>query len=310
MINSRYVYGLEDYVVSESLVVERVTWKDYYRLIKPGIVYSNSITAFGGFWVASKWNIDVLLMVYVLVGTALVMASGCVFNNYLDRDMDSKMERTQNRALPTGKVSPQTVLWYGSILGTIGLFILLILANSWLAALLGFTGLVFYVGVYTYWFKRTSTWSTFVGSISGATPPMIGYCAVSQTIDAGALILFLILFLWQPPHFWSLGIRRMEEYRAAGFPLLPVVRGTFITKISMIRYIVLLVPVTLLLHFYGYVGQIYLVVVSALGLIWLCMSVVGFVAKDEEKWSKGMFLYSINYLTLMFIFMVIDTARA
>ncbi len=296
--------------MQQTVINEQATWKEYYRLAKPGIVYSNSITTFGGFWVASQWNIDWMLLVYVMVGTALVMASGCVFNNYLDREMDAKMERTQHRALPSGIISPNKVLRYGSILGILGLSILYFLAGSWLATVLALLGLIFYVIVYTAWYKRTSIWSTFVGSISGATPPVIGYCAVSGTVDVGAIILFLILFLWQPPHFWSLGIRRMEEYRAAGFPLLPVVRGSFITKVSMIRYVVLLVPVTLLLHLYGYVGYVYLVAVTIMGFIWLGMTIAGFMMKDEEKWSKMMFIYSINYLTLMFILMVVDTTKS
>ncbi|TVY08556.1 heme o synthase [Paenibacillus cremeus] len=285
---------------------ESAGWRDFVQLAKPGILFSNSITAFGGFWVASKWNIDWLLMIYTIVGTALVMASGCVLNNYLDREMDTKMARTQKRALVVGKVAPNTVLVYGIILGIIGLTVLWFGTNP-MAALLGLIGLFAYVWIYTAWFKRTSVWSTFVGSFSGAIPPMIGYCAVHPDIDAGALILFGILFLWQPPHFWALGIRRMEEYRAAGFPLLPVVRGTYTTKISMVRYIVLLVPVSLLLYIYGYVGSIYFFAATAMGLYWAFLSLKGFKAEDEVAWAKKMFIFSINYLTLLFIIMVVNT---
>lgn len=287
-------------------VSRRATWKDFVQLAKPGIIFSNSITAFGGFWVASQWNIDWLLLIYTMIGTALVMGSGCVLNNYLDRDMDTKMARTQDRALATGRITPQTVLAYGIILGVIGLSMLWFLANP-VAALLGLIGLFVYVWIYTAWFKRTSVWSTFVGSFSGAMPPVIGYCAVNPELDAGAWILFGILFLWQPPHFWALGIRRMEEYRAAGFPLLPVVRGTFVTKLSMIRYVVLIVPVSLLLYFYGYVGSIYFYAATAMGLYWTYLTVKGFKAEDEVAWAKKMFIYSINYLTLLFIIMVINT---
>jgi protoheme IX farnesyltransferase len=296
-------------IVNQSINQKSLNWKMFYRLAKPGIVYSNSFTVFGGFWLASKWEIDWFLFAFVMIGAALVIASGCVFNNYLDREMDMKMSRTQNRELPSGLISPKIVLWYGSILGFVGLFIMLVIVQSWLATLISLLGLIFYVLVYTVWFKRVSIWSTFVGSISGSTPPIIGYCAVTQTFDIGAVLLFLILFLWQPPHFWSLGIRRMEEYRAAGFPLLPVVRGSYVTKISMIRYLVLLVPVTLLLHFYGYVGQIYLMIAAASGLIWILLSIRGFLTKDDDKWSKGMFVYSINYLILLFICMILDTTR-
>lgn len=288
---------------------EPVTWKDFYRLAKPGIIFSNSMTAFAGFWMASRWNIDWMLLLYTMVGTALIMASGCVLNNYLDREMDAKMARTQKRALPSGKLSANVVLWYGIILGILGVGTLYVLARSPLATLLGIIGLFLYVWVYTAWFKRTSVWSTFAGSFSGAMPPIIGYCAVSGTLDLGAILLYAFLFLWQPPHFWALGIRRKEEYRAAGFPLLPVVRGTYVTKISMLRYIVLLVPVTVMMTAFGYVGSFFLIAAAGLGLIWVLMSVRGFKAKDEDKWAKGMFIYSINYLTLLSILIVLNTAH-
>jgi protoheme IX farnesyltransferase len=285
-----------------------VTIRDFVQLTKPGIVFHNLITAFGGFWVASRWQPDWLLMLAMLVGTALVVASGCVLNNYLDRELDAKMARTQHRVLVTGKLSPNFVLGYGIVLGVAGTFILGSMVNV-LAALLGLIGMFVYVWVYTIWFKRTSVWSTFVGSFSGAVPTVIGYVAVTNTMDAGAWILFLILFLWQPPHFWALGIRRMEEYRNAGFPLLPVVKGSFPTKISIVRYVVLLVPVSMLLYFYGYVGEYYMFAAAALGLIWAFMSIAGFQAKDETKWAKQMFVYSINYLTIMVVLMIVNTVH-
>ncbi len=288
---------------------EPVTLKEFYRLVKPGIIYSNLMTAFAGYWLAAQWDVDWIHLIMTMLGTALVMAGGTVLNNYLDREMDAKMERTQNRALPSGRLTANFVLGYGTILGTIGLGVLYFGAQSPLATLIGLLGLFLYVWLYTAWFKRTSVWSTFVGAFSGATPPVIGYCAVSGTVDLGAILIFLFLFLWQPPHFWALGIRRMEEYRAAGFPLLPVVKGTFVTKISMVRYVVLLVPVTVMLTAYGYVGTIFLIVSTILGLTWVFMSVKGFKANGEAEivWAKRMFLFSLLYLTLLSILMVIDT---
>ncbi|OAS15323.1 heme o synthase [Paenibacillus oryzisoli] len=288
---------------------EPVTLKEFYTLVKPGIIYSNLMTAFAGYWLAAKWDVDWIHLIMTMLGTALVMAGGTVLNNYLDREMDAKMERTQNRALPSGRLTANFVLGYGIILGTIGLGVLYFGAQSPLATLIGLLGLFLYVWLYTAWFKRTSVWSTFVGAFSGATPPVIGYCAVSGTVDLGAILIFLFLFLWQPPHFWALGIRRMEEYRAAGFPLLPVVKGTFVTKISMVRYVVLLVPVTVMLTAYGYVGTIFLIVSTILGLTWVFMSVKGFKATGEAEivWAKRMFLFSLLYLTLLSFLMVIDT---
>lgn len=284
------------------------TWRDFITLAKPGILFSNMITAFGGFWIASHGKVDWLLMLWMAIGTVLVMASGCVLNNYLDRDLDIKMARTRKRITAQGTVSPKVVLAYGLTLGVAGLTVLALLVNP-LTALLGITGLFVYVWVYTAWLKRTSVWSTMVGGISGSMPPVIGYCAVTQEIDMGAWILFWILFLWQPPHFWALGIRRKEEYRAAGYPLLPVVRGNAVTKMAMLRYIVMLVPVSLMLYLYEYVGVIYLISAAVLGLGWLLMCFRGFKADNDELWARKMFIYSINYLTLLFIVMVLDTVR-
>ncbi|OPH60474.1 protoheme IX farnesyltransferase [Paenibacillus ferrarius] len=290
---------------------EPVTLKEFYHLVKPGIIYSNLMTAFAGYWMAAHWEVNWMHLIWTMLGTALVMAGGTVLNNYLDREMDAKMERTKDRALPSGRLSATFVLWYGIILGIIGLAVLYFGAASPLAALIGLLGLFLYVWLYTAWFKRTSVWSTFVGAFSGATPPVIGYCAVTGTVDTGAILLFAFLFLWQPPHFWALGIRRMEEYRAAGFPLLPVVKGSYVTKISMVRYVVLLVPVTVMLTAYGYLGYIFLIGSTALGLIWMLMCVKGFkeTGEAEVPWAKRTFLFSIMYLTLLSILMVIDTVK-
>lgn len=286
--------------------VRKLSWRDFVQVTKPGILMSNLITTFGGFWIASKLDVDWFLLLWTLLGTTLVMASGCVLNNYLDRDMDAKMERTKNRALPAGVLMPRVVMAYGICLAAAGLSILGFLVHP-LAAGLGLLGLFVYAWVYTVWLKRTSVWSTVIGAISGAVPPVIGYTAVTGHVDEGALILFLILFLWQPPHFWALGIRRKEEYRAAGYPLLPVVKGNHRTKVSMMRYVVPLVPVSLLLYTYDYVGLIYLISSLVLGVVWVVLCARGFSAKDDIQWSKGVFVYSINYLTILFIIMVIDT---
>ncbi|MBW7459945.1 heme o synthase, partial [Paenibacillus sepulcri] len=186
--------------------------KEYVALTKPGIIRLNAFAAFGGFWVASKWDhIDWLLLIYMLIGSALTMASACVINNYWDRELDKKMERTRNRTLPMQRMNPTKVLIYGIVLGVIGIAVLFTLVNP-LTGWLGLLGFFVYVIVYTMWLKRTSTWSTSIGGISGAMPPVIGYCAVTEQVDAGAWLLFALLFLWQPAHFWSLAIRRVDEY--------------------------------------------------------------------------------------------------
>jgi heme o synthase len=159
------------------------------------------------------------------------------------------------------------------------------------------------------WLKRTSTWSTSIGGISGAMPPVIGYCSVTDSIDIGAWILFAWLFLWQPAHFWSLAIRRVEEYRAAGFPLLPVVKGIERTKLQMIPYIALLIPTGILLYTYDYVGVVFLIISTLLSTGWLVQTLMGLRAKDIDKWAKTNFLISVNYLMIIFILMMVDTAH-
>ena len=281
--------------------------RDFIQLTKPGILRSNLFIAFAGFWLASRWSIDWLLLIYVLVGTTLVVASSCVFNNYLDRDFDKKMARTSHRALPSGRISTRTVLLYGSVLGIAGVAALSL--THWLALLSALFGMFIYVVVYTAWLKRTSTLSTVMGAFSGSMPPLIGYVAVSGEFDLGALLLFAVLFLWQPPHFWALGIRRVDEYREAGFRILPVVRGIRRTKLQMLPYIVLLIPVSALLYVYDYAGIGYLIAALVLGVAWLALSVAGLKAKNDERWARGTFLFSIAYLMVTFVVMIVDTPK-
>lgn len=282
-------------------------WKEFIQLAKPGIIRSNLMAAFAGFWVAAQWNIPWLTLLWTLLGTTLVMASSCVFNNYFDRDFDMKMERTRNRALPTGRLQPIVVLWYAIILGVLGLATLFLLVNP-LAGLFGIVGMFVYVVVYTLWLKRTSTWSTSVGAISGAMPPLIGYVAVGQ-FDMGAVLMFALLFLWQPPHFWALGIRRVEEYRAAGYPLLPVVKGIKRTKWQMIPYVLLLIPVSILLYTEGYVHGSYAIIGTIINVVWLYVSIQGIRAKDDEKWAKKSFILSVNALMLHMIVLIFATVK-
>jgi len=280
--------------------------KDLVALTKPRIIRLNLIAAFGGYWVASKWEPDIWILIWMLVGSTLTMASSCVINNYWDRDLDLKMERTRDRALPQQRVSPGFVLGYGIALGLAGLAVLFLLVNP-LTGWLGLLGMFVYIVIYTMWLKRSSTWSTSVGGISGAMPPVIGYCAVTNDVDAGAWILFALLFLWQPAHFWSLAIRRKEEYRAAGFPLLPVVKGVTRTKWQMLPYILLLIPASILMYYYDYVGIYFLILSVGIAALWFVHAAGGLRAKDDEKWAKRDFIISINYLMIMFFTMVLNT---
>lgn len=302
----RYQASSDSASMSAQSPPEGASWRDFITVTKPGIIRSNLIAAFAGYWVASGWDVQYVRLILTLLGTMLVMASACVFNNYFDRDLDMKMERTRERGLPTGRLKPKTVLIYAIVLGIAGLAVLFTFSGL-LAGLFGIVGVFVYVIVYTLWLKRTSTWSTSVGAISGAMPPVIGYVAVTGTVDLGAWLLFAMLFLWQPPHFWALGIRRKEEYRAAGFPLLPVVKGTRRTKIQMIPYVALLLPIPVLMYMYDYAGIFYLIISAGLSLAWLYLTLKGFRAKDDDAWAKQNFFFSINYLTLSLIALVLNT---
>lgn len=285
------------------------SWKDYIIVTKPGIVVSNLLTTFGGFWIAyqSFGTADFAFrLVMTLLGAALVMAAGCVLNNYVDRDIDPYMDRTKERPTLDGRLHPRFVLWYGLSLAVVGISLLGLFVNP-ISAMMALIGLFFYVIVYTMWLKRTSTLNTVVGGVSGAMPPVIGYVAISQQMDSVAWILFLILFLWQPPHFLALAIRRCEEYRAAGIPMLPVVKGFHETKRQMVLWAAVLVPASLLLHTLGVVGNVYFVTALVLGFLWVGMLLSGFKAQDEIRWARKMFLYSILYLTVLFVVMIFNT---
>lgn len=285
---------------------KRTVLGDWIQLVKPRIIQLNLVAAFGGYWLASKWVIDWGLLCWMLLGTTLTMASSCIFNNIWDHKLDRKMVRTNGRPLATGRIQLTHALWCALVLGILGEWILFLNVNR-IAGWLGLLGMFFYIVIYTMWLKRKSTWSTAVGGVSGAVPPVIGYCASTGTIDTGAVLLFCLLFLWQPAHFWSLAIRRVEEYRAAGFPLLPVRKGVRRTKLQMIPYVTLLLPTVILLYVTGFSGPVFLIVSVIGGVIWLWHTLRGMIVSLDERWARTNFLISVNYLMIVFIVMILDT---
>ena len=264
--------------------------KAYYFLTKPGIIYGNVLTASAGFFLAAQGNIDLFLYTAAISGLALIIASGCVFNNYIDRDIDKKMERTKNRALVTGLISVRSAMTVATVLGILGAFVLL--QTNILTLKIALLGLFFYVVVYGIT-KRNSIYGTLVGSISGAVPPVVGYAAVTNTLDLGAAILFAILVTWQMPHFYAIAIFRLKDYRAAGLHVLPIKKGITVTKLHMLFYTAVFIVAVSSLTFFGYTGYLYLVVVGALSLVWFYKSLLGFKAKNSEQWAKKMFGFSL-----------------
>lgn len=279
--------------------------KTYIAVAKPGIIFGNLISVVGGFFLASKGSMDWLLFIATILGVSLVVASGCVFNNYIDRDIDRKMERTKNRVLVRGLISPPTTLLYASLLGISGLLLLLVFANA-LAMLLAIIGFVVYVGLYSLYLKRKSVYGTLIGSLSGAAPPVIGYCAVSNQFDIGALILLLMFSLWQMPHSYAIAIFRYNDYLAASIPVLPVKRGISVTKHHITLYIIAFAIATLMLTLSGYAGYSYFVVALCVSLWWLGMALSGYKATDDRVWARKVFVFSIITITALSVMMSVD----
>jgi len=265
--------------------------KEYYHLTKPGIIYGNLITAAGGFLLASKGHIQFGLFLATLAGTSLVIASACVFNNYIDRGIDQKMERTKQRAMVKGAISGPAALTYGTILFILGAVILVRYTN-FLTLGIGLVAFIVYVAVYGVG-KRRSVHGTIIGSVAGAAPVVAGYTTVTNRFDLGALILFAILVLWQMPHFYSIAMYRLDEYKAAEIPVLPLKTSMRTTKIQIVAYIVAFIVAVAALTAFGYAGYTYLVVMVLLGLAWLRLGFQGFNATDDAAWARKMFRFSL-----------------
>lgn len=279
--------------------------KQYLQVTKPGIIFGNLISVVGGFLLASKGSIDYPLFLATLLGVSLVVASGCVFNNFIDRDIDKKMERTKNRVLVKGLIAPSVTLVYATVLGIVGFVLLYIGANP-LAMWLAVMGFVVYVGIYSLYMKRHSVYGTLIGSLSGAAPPVIGYCAVTNEFDAGALILLAIFSLWQMPHSYAIAIFRFKDYQAANIPVLPVVKGISVAKNHITVYIVAFMVATLMLTLSGYAGYKYLVVAAAVSVWWLGMALRGYKTENDSIWARKLFVFSIVAITSLSVMMSID----
>jgi heme o synthase len=279
--------------------------KHFIQITKPGIIFGNVLSVAGGFFLASKGHVDFALFLVAMIGTSLVVASGCVFNNCIDRDIDLKMERTKNRVLVQGLVSLKLALAYATVLGVAGVGLLYYKANP-LAALCAVIGFVIYVGFYSLYLKRKSVHGTLVGSLSGAMPPVIGYVAVSNTFDLAALTLLVMFSLWQMPHSYAIAIFRFNDYLAASIPVLPVKRGIRVAKRHILIYILAFLVATLMLTFCGAAGMNYLAVAAAMGMYWLYMAWTGYKAKDDTVWARKLFVFSIVTIPALSVAMSLD----
>jgi len=266
----------------------------------------NLITAAGGFFLAAKGRIDIAVLLPVVGGISLVVASSCIFNNYIDRDLDRKMARTRTRALARGLISPKIAALYAALLGLGGLILLRTAANmlSFTIVLSGFT---VYVGVYSLYLKRRCAYSTLIGSLAGAAPPLAGYCAAAGGFDLGAVILLILFSLWQIPHSYAIAVFRFEDYAAAAVPLLPVKRGISAAKHPIIATVMAFAAAAPLPTLAGYTGYFYLAAAAATGLSWLHLA--WSKTPDVRDWSRRLFLFSILTITVLSIMMSVDAVR-
>jgi len=278
---------------------------DLFEICKPRIALLVLITTFTGMWLAGNGSVSLDLAFITLLGTGLASAASGALNNYVDREVDKYMARTRTRALPSSRLHPQQALWLGGTL-SITSFILLYNFVNPLTAYLAVSTIFFYVVIYTIWLKRASPLCTEIGGIAGALPPVIGWAAVSNSIGWPAVVMFLIMFIWQPPHFWALALLRADEYRAANLPMLPVVSGKDVTKRRMLLYTIVLIPASTAMYWLGLSGITYLIGSVILGLIYLALT-IDFARKPiTHQSTRKLFGYSIVYLTGIFILIFAD----
>ncbi|MBB1327889.1 protoheme IX farnesyltransferase [Pseudoalteromonas sp. SR43-7] len=281
-------------------------FRRYLSVTKPGIIMGNLISVAGGFLLASRGDIDPWLMIATLIGLSLVVASGCAINNVIDRDIDVAMARTRTRVTVTGEMSAFAALSHGILLGVVG-FGLLIAYTTQAAVFFAAFGYVIYVAVYSLYMKRNSVYGTFVGSLSGAVPPVVGYCAVTGQFDMGALILLVMFSLWQMPHSYAIAIFRFKDYQAAGIPVLPVAQGIDKAKRHIVLYIAVYALVVMLLPITGYTGAAFMAVACITSFWWLLMALRGYRRNiDMSSWARKVFAFSIINITALSIAMAVD----
>lgn len=289
-------------------VERRLTFKDVKAIVKLGLVQGNLIPAFAGAFIAIMLSGRSFLssipeLLTMLFGTTLIMAGSCALNNFYDQDIDSIMPSKQNRPSVTGKVSAASILQLSFVLMIVG-EILLFMVNIE-TGIIGFLGIFGYVVLYSVWSKRHLVSNTIIGSFPGAIPPLVGYAAIEPSLSSTAWMLFVIMFIWQPAHFYALAIKRSEEYALAGIPMLPSVKGFKRTRLAMLFWVLLLLPTP---FFMQELGTVFIALASVLNLGWLLLAISGFRSNiKENKWAMTMFVYSLNYLMIFFVMIVVVT---
>lgn len=284
----------------------RPSWRAYYELTKPRVVALMLLTAYVGMHLAAPGWVPLQVLVFGLGGIALCAGSAAVINHMVDHRFDAVMGRTKRRPLPTGRVSMQQAGLFAAVLGIVGTFLLLAFINT-LTAVLTVVTLLGYAVVYTMFLKHVTSQNIVIGGLAGAAPPLLGWVAVTGHIDAPALLLVMLIFVWTPPHFWALSIYRYEDYAEAHIPMLPVTHGIPITKLCILLYTILLLAVSLLPYAIGMSGWVYLVNAIVLGLVFVYYSVM-LLIDSRRRIAMQTFRYSIIYLMVLFVVLLVDHA--
>jgi protoheme IX farnesyltransferase len=280
-------------------------WRDYYELTKPRVVMLIVFTAIVGMFVSVPGWPGISPLLFGTLGIGLAASSAAVYNHVLDARIDIQMMRTMGRPLPQGKLTEKSALTFATLLCIISMLILWFLVNP-LTAILTFVSLIGYAVVYTAWLKRATPQNIVIGGAAGAAPPILGWTAVTNEVEAGALLMFLIVFVWTPPHFWALAIARKEEYAKVDIPMLPVTHGEAYTRLNILLYTILLVLVTILPYLIGMSGVIYLATAIVLDAFFLYYAIQMYRVPDDMELPMKTFKFSISYLGFLFAALLVD----
>jgi heme o synthase len=290
--------------VQTSSIQRHATWRDYYELGKPRVVMLIMFTAIAGMFLAAPGFPPANALVFGTLGIAFAASGAAALNHVLDRRLDEQMARTRHRPLPTGHLTERQALGYATILTLLSILLLWGWVNA-LTAVLTFCSLIGYAVVYTVWLKHATPQNIVICGAAGAAPPVLGWTAVTGSVDPYSLLLFLIIFTWTPPHFWALAIARRDEYAKAGIPMLPVAYSSDFTRLHILLYTILLVIVTLLPYLTGMSGLIYLAAALILGAFFLWRA-LQLKVRSDERLPMGTFRFSITYLALLFAALLVD----
>lgn len=298
------VLGKERVLVTELTNKQAASWRDYYEMCKPRVVMLMILTSLVGMFLAVPGMVPLEILILGNVGIALISASGAVVNHLIDHKVDMIMKRTTNRPIPQGRVDQKQAAIFAAIIGSIGMLLLLFWVNP-LCAWLSLASFIGYAFIYTGYLKRATPQNIVIGGLSGAMPPLLGWSAVTGTIEPGALILVLIIFAWTPPHFWALAIHRKDDYAKTGIPMLPVTHGVHVTKIHIVLYTIIMFLITLLPYLTGMSGPVYLLAAVVLGLGFLAWSLL-LMFRQKDSTAMDTFRYSIIYLMVLFVVLLVD----